>query len=97
MKDIKEKLPIAVKTGKVVIGSRKTLEKLLTGNPKLIITSGSCSIEMKERIVYYARLLGIAHVKIEGTTMEMGALCGKPFPASALAVMEAGDSKILQG
>jgi large subunit ribosomal protein L30e len=38
---------------------------------------------------------GVKTHRYEGTNMELGALCGKPFSVSALAVIEKGSSNIL--
>jgi large subunit ribosomal protein L30e len=34
-------------------------------------------------------------MKFEGSSIELGAVCGKPFSVNSLAVIEAGESKIL--
>ncbi len=95
MSDIKEEVSRAVKTGKVVLGSKKTIKSLLTGNPKLIVVSDSCTNELKDRLSYYSTLAGIPCKTVEGTTLELGSLCGKPYTVSALAVLDAGKSKLL--
>lgn len=96
MKQLKQKLGTAVKTGKLVFGSKNVIKLLLNGTSKLIILSGNCPQDVKERIVYYCKLADVPyHIAAKATGMEIGAACGKPFNISALAVIKEGDSTIL--
>ena len=95
MKDLKQKLRTTVKTGKLVLGSKNVIKLLLNGTAKLIILSDNCSNEVKEKIVYYCKLADVPYHIAEASGLDMGAACGKPFTVSALAVIEQGDSTIL--
>ncbi|ODS41926.1 MAG: 50S ribosomal protein L30e [Candidatus Altiarchaeales archaeon IMC4] len=95
MKTLKRELANAQKSGNVVTGSKNTILSLLTGNPKLIILSNNCKVVIKETITYYSRLSGTHCHVIEGDSIELGSACGKPFPVSAIAVMDEGESNIL--
>jgi large subunit ribosomal protein L30e len=35
-------------------------------------------------------------IQFEGNSMELGSVCGKPFPVSVLSVFEEGSSNILE-
>jgi large subunit ribosomal protein L30e len=41
-------------------------------------------------------LSGVPLIVYEGTSLELGAVCGKPFTVSAMTIREAGDSDILK-
>jgi len=95
MKGLTERISSTVKTGKVVRGSKKVIYALLMGNPKLIILSENCAREIKDRIKYYSKLSDIPCKTVSETSLELGSICGRPFPISTLAVIDQGDSDIL--
>ena len=95
MKGLKERITSVVKTGKVALGSKKVISLLLTGSPKLVILSENCDRETKDRIKYYSKLSGVPCKAVSETSLGLGSICGKPFPVSAFAVIDQGDSDIL--
>jgi len=95
MKDLKHELGVAMKTGKLVLGYKNVSKLLLSGRPKLVIVSDVCPGKIKESILYYSQLAGVQCIKARETSLELGSHCGKPFPASAIAILDPGDSDIL--
>jgi len=88
MIDIGRALKSAINTGKVEFGADQTEKAVKSGKAQLVILARNCPSEF----------LKGADVKIhifEGNNMELGALCGKPFSVSALAVIDKGSSNIL--
>ncbi len=95
MKDIKGDIGTVLKTGKISVGSKNVLSGLLTASPKLVLISGNCPNNLKEQVVYYSMLSNIPYTITDETSAELGSICGKPFPASAVAIIDAGESDIL--
>jgi len=95
MKDIKDSLVGAIRTGKIIIGSKETKNALLTGNLKLIILSKNCPEDIKGDMVYYSLLSKIPYKIVNENTKELGSICGKPFPVSVIGIVDVGDSDIL--
>lgn len=95
MKDIRSDLGLVIKTGKVVVGTKNVLSALLTGNPKLVFISGNCPNDVKERVIYYSRLSNTPYHITEENSVELGSICGKPFPVCTLTVIDAGESDIV--
>jgi large subunit ribosomal protein L30e len=85
-----------VKTGKVLFGVKKAVEGVKLGRAKLVLVASNCPRNVIEDITYYGRLSGVPVVIYKGTSIDLGAVCGKPFMVSALTVREAGDSDILR-
>ncbi len=86
--DISRALKAAITTGKVEFGVDQTEKAVKAGKAQMIILARNCpSMTLKETAVK-------THV-FEGNNMELGALCGKPFSVSALAVIDKGTSNIL--
>jgi len=94
--DIEKELVNALKTGTVVLGSRKTLRYLKTGRAKAVIVAVNAPPELRSDIVYYARLGGVPVYVYPGTSVELGAVCGKPFTVASLAILDPGSSRILE-
>jgi large subunit ribosomal protein L30e len=95
MKALGDEIDAVIKTGKIVIGSKKVIEMLLHGNPKLILLSKNCPDKISERIKYYAEIAKVSYIVINKNSHEFGALCGKPFSISAFGVIDEGESSIL--
>jgi len=95
VKDLRDDISSVMKTGKVVIGSNRVIKTLLIGNPKLIILSSNCPDSIREDIIYYSRLSKIPYSIIKDDSTELGSICGKPFPVSAIGIVDEGESDIL--
>jgi large subunit ribosomal protein L30e len=92
--DVQRSLRTVIATGKVLIGADQTAKALDKGQAKLIIVAtnapGADALREaagKKRVPVYA---------FEGKGTELGPACGKPFAISALAVLDAGTSDVLQ-
>ena len=87
--DISKALKAAISTGKVEFGVDQTEKAVKSGKAQMIILSANCPSK---------ELVDAKDVKIHvysGNNMELGALCGKPFSVSALAIIDKGTSNIL--
>ena len=93
--DIAFELRKALETGKVVIGSNKTVKLAKIGGAKLIIVAKNAPKEVKDDIYYYAKLSNIPVYEYEGTSVDLGTLLGKPFVVASLAIVDPGESNIL--
>ncbi len=96
MRDLKDRINSVMKTGKVIIGSKKAIKTLLVGNLKLIILSSNCPYDVQEEITYYARLSKTPSEVAQEDSLELGSICGKPFPVSAIGIVDEGESDILK-
>ncbi|MBN2250931.1 MAG: 50S ribosomal protein L30e [Candidatus Altiarchaeota archaeon] len=95
MKDIRGDMGTVIKTGKILTGHNNVVSALLMGNPKLVLVSGNCALDVKERLVYYSRLSETPCMVMKESSVEVGSVCGKPFPVSVVAVMDEGESDML--
>jgi len=96
MIDVDKAIATTVKTGKVLFGANKAVESVKLGRAKLIVLASNCPRDIAEDIMNYS---GFSHVPVviyKGTSIDLGAACGKPFMVSALTVREPGDSDILK-
>ncbi len=90
MIDLGRAIKAAATTGKVVYGVQQAEKAVTNGAAKMVIVADNCPSEFLRSGDHSIKV-----VKFEGTNMELGALCGKPFSVSALAVIDKGTSNIL--
>lgn len=96
MSDINKAIIATVKTGKILFGAQSAINNAKIGKSKLIIVAANCPQKTHEDIKYYCKLSDIPMIIYNGTSIELGAVCGKPFMVSALTIKEQGDSNILK-
>ncbi len=94
--DLNTSIRTAVDTGKIILGSDRAKKLALLGEAKAIVIAHNCPAVVKQDISHYALLSGVSIIEFTGTSVELGVVCGKPFPVSALSVIEAGNSDILK-
>ncbi len=94
--DVEKAIRMAVDTGKVKFGSRNTLKSAISGDSKMIIISNNCPRKTREDIEKNSKLSKVYLLTYTGTSLELGSLCGKPFPVSSMAITDAGNSNILE-
>jgi len=94
--DVDKAIATVVKTGKVQFGTKKAVENAKLGRAKLILLASNIPRNVMEGIMYYSRFSNVPVVIYKGTSIDLGAVCGKPFTVSALTVREPGDSDILK-
>ena len=85
----------AFRTGEVVYGAKEVKKLVLHGKAKLVILAANAPPEVKRDILYYSKLSGIPVVIFDGTNIELGGVIGRPHSVSVLAILEPGQSKIL--
>ncbi|AIY90501.1 LSU ribosomal protein L30e [Geoglobus acetivorans] len=81
----------ALKTGEVYVGSKRTLKAVKDGKAKMVIVARNCPEEVLEGLKGH----DVKILTYDGTNMELGAICGKPFSVAALAIVDEGESEIL--
>jgi len=94
--DVNKQIRMAVKTGKVEFGTKNALANVNAAKAKLVILANNAAATERQDITYSAEQSEIPVYIFQGSSLDLGALCEKPFPVSALIVKEAGDSEVLK-
>ncbi|KAI0012323.1 cytosolic large ribosomal subunit protein L30 [Xylariaceae sp. FL0662B] len=92
---INSRLALVMKSGKVTLGYKSTLKSLRSGKAKLVIIAGNTPPLRKSELEYYSMLSKAPVHHFSGTNIELGTACGKLFRCSTMAILDAGDSDIL--
>jgi len=91
--DINKALRTAISTGKVYFGLEESKKALKKGEAKLVIVSSNCPNQYLEVLNKHKKS---SRHNFQGTNVELGTACGKPFPISVLTVVKPGKSNIMQ-
>lgn len=91
--DVQRSLRTAVGTGKVLIGADQTAKAVRDGEAKLVILANNSPVGDDIRKVASEKRIPVYDFNGMGT--QLGPACGKPFAISALAILDAGESDIL--
>ncbi|MEM2021218.1 MAG: 50S ribosomal protein L30e [Zestosphaera sp.] len=89
-------IKLLYKTGKVILGSRRAVKTVKSGKALGVIVASNIPKHLTEDIAYYARMSNIKVIKYSGSSYDLGAILGKPFPVSVIAVLDPGESRILE-
>ncbi len=94
--DLNKSIRIAVDTGKVSFGTELTKKALLNKTAKIIVVANNTPSDIKTDLLKYAQLSSVPVIEFTGSTLDLGAVCGRPHFVAALAVYDTGDSDILK-
>jgi large subunit ribosomal protein L30e len=90
-----QQLRLALSTGRVQLGSKQAVRELRKGRAKMAILSSNCPKEMKETIESMGKDGNVPIWTHDKDSVDLGMLCGKPYPVSSIVINDPGDSKIL--
>jgi large subunit ribosomal protein L30e len=93
--EVSKELGRAAKSGKVVIGTKRSLNTIKRGEAKLVIVAANCPSDVLSDVNYYTRLAEVPVYHFGKDGRELGLACGKPFTVSMVTVVDPGDSDIL--
>jgi large subunit ribosomal protein L30e len=88
--DIARALKAAATSGEVRFGLAEAKKSVEKGEAKMVVYATNCP--EKEA---FEGAKGVKLFEFKGNNLELGAACGKPFPISALAIINPGESNIL--
>ncbi len=95
--EVESELYLASKSGKVILGAKKVIRQLKSGNnPKLVVLASNIPEELKIELEYLSKLAGVPIYKYPGKSLDLGRAFKRPFFVSAAAIMEEGESRIFE-
>ena len=96
--DVNRELQKLMNSGKVLIGSKKTLKVLKSGaeGDKVIIYASNCPKEIKDEYEEMDKDEKMRFFEYPSNNLELGLACGKPFSIASLCIIDTGESEILR-
>ena len=95
MSDISRDIRLAVDTGKVALGTNEVIKAINEDKAKLVIVASKGKKSILEDLAHTCSVAGIKFIKFNEGSVALGTVCGKPYAINSVAVMEPGNSNIL--
>ena len=96
MADLANDIRLAVDSGETALGINKVIDSIKGNTAKLIIAASINKTEALQDVMHLAKISDLSVITFEGNSLELGAICGKPFSVSTLSIIEPGNSSILK-
>jgi large subunit ribosomal protein L30e len=80
--ELESAIKLAIADGKAVFGAKRCIELAEKKKAKAIVYASNAPL--RERIAS----LGVKTYRFNGSSLELGQVCGKPFSVSALAILD---------
>jgi len=93
---IEKELKGLIRSGKYYLGVERTLKSIMLSKVKMVIIADNMPKNIRKKIEMLTEHNNIPLYVFNGTSVELGALIGKPFKVSAIGVIDPGESKILE-
>jgi len=91
--DVQRSLRTVIASGKVLVGADQTLKAVTRGEAKLVILAQNAPQSDAIRAAAQGK---VPIYDFPGMGTQLGPACGKPFAVSSLAILDAGQSDVLQ-
>lgn len=89
-------LPLAMRTGKYVVGYNKALSSIINKKAKCVIVAANMPKMMRSRLEYYCVLADHTPIKFyEGSNNELSVLSGLKYRASVLSILDQGEADLV--
>ncbi|MEM2207659.1 MAG: 50S ribosomal protein L30e [Sulfolobales archaeon] len=94
--ELEKEIKNVIRTGKYILGSKRSLRAVLTGKAKAIIVASKILPTIEADVIHYASLGRIPVIRYPGTSYDLGLVCGKQFPVSVMAILDFGESRFAE-
>ena len=81
-----EDIQAGIKSKKAVIGYNESIQYLKTNSPKMIIVANNLPLSVRQEIEHNSKIGKVKLEIFEGTSRELGVVCGKPFPVTTIII-----------
>ena len=95
MSDLNNDLRLAIDTGKVSFGYRSLVRCINANTAKAVVLATKGKKEIVDDVTHMCGIADIRIIRFSGNGLDLGAACGKPHSVNGLAILEGGNSNIL--
>jgi len=93
--DIRRELTVVRLTGKYILGFRQSYLSVIKRAARAVVLAANCPEDFRASMELAAKASSIPVIKADLTAREIGRVLGRPFGASAVAILDPGNSSIL--
>jgi len=84
--DLKEEIQKALKENNIIIGYRRSIKYIKTQKPRLVVIANNIPDNMRKEIEHNSKISGANLEMFNGSSVDLGVFCGKPFPISVIVI-----------
>ena len=95
IKRVRGMLGLAMKAGKVVIGTEQVISFMQKGKVRLILVSGNASDGTKKKMLHKCEFYGIRREELAIDTDELGRLLGKTYTPAVVGITDENFSRAI--
>ena len=81
-----EEIGEAIKSNKIILGYRESLKSLKTSSPEKIVVAANAPENLRKEIEHNSKVAETKLEIFEGSSKDLGVVCGKPFPITVLII-----------
>lgn len=90
-------LPLAMRTGKYVVGFNESIESVYKKNSRCVIVASNIPEDMRRQLEYYCILANNIPIKFyEGTNNELAVLAGLKYRTSVISILDQGEADLVE-
>ena len=87
---LRDEIGKAVKEGRIVIGTDRVIKGMKDGAFEIVIYASNIPEDTLKEINYYTNNFKIKTEKFNGTSKQLGEICGKPFNILMIGILPKG-------
>ncbi|MBI2005454.1 MAG: ribosomal L7Ae/L30e/S12e/Gadd45 family protein [Candidatus Aenigmarchaeota archaeon] len=76
----------AIKANKTIIGYNESLTYIKTNTPKVVIVANNLPLSIRQELEHNSKVSRAKFEVFDGTSRELGVVCGKPFPVTTIII-----------
>jgi len=81
-----EDIQSAIKLNKVITGHNESVSYIKANTPKMIIVANNLPVSIRQELEHNAKVSKTKFEVFDGTSKELGIVCGKPFPVTTIII-----------
>lgn len=81
-----EDVQAAIKSNKTIVGYNESVSYIKTNTPKIIIVANNLPLSIRQELEHNAKISRAKFEIFDGTSRELGVICGKPFPVTTIII-----------
>lgn len=81
-----EDIQVAIKSNMAILGYRESIKFIKNYTPKVVVMAKNIPENMKKEIEHNAKVSNYKIEVFDGSSKDLGIVCGKPFPVTTLVI-----------
>ena len=93
---VEQAIRLTLESGKVILGYRESIVGMKSKKAKAIIISSNAKGDVLDKVKRAAEENGVPAFVQKWTSIQLGTICGRPYPVSVMCIVDEGTSNLLK-